>query len=188
MNKYGKIFSAFWLSVILTGISSFTSGPPVVGSFLAFNLMPGPNNSMVNFAIVTILPGGKKDVNFITQTEFVRLASGIMHSDVNPTAENFFSKYEVEECGFSRDSIFKKTYFFCSSLDQVWKLRYKTNPYGGGTDSLGWTGASVPSPGQMNILKQYGAENLDDYIYGENAFKLLHDVQSYAWQSRYRGS
>jgi hypothetical protein len=150
--------------------------------------MPGANNTLVTFVMVRVLPDGRKDVRGISRNEFIRLACGQCHDeDVNPNRENLFAKYEVEECGLYRDSIFKKTSFLCSSLDQLWKLRYQRGPYGG-SDSLGWTGATVPSNGQMGILKQYGAESLDDYIYGENAFKLLHDMQSFAWQSRYKGS
>ena len=160
---------------------------PATGPYLGFNLMPGPNNGMINFVIVSLLPDGRKDAQFITRSEFIRLASGVTASDVNPDKLNLFSKYEVEDCGVYRDSIFKKTRFECSSLDQLWKLRYRKSPYGG-ADSLGWTNSSVPSPGQMSILKEYGATGVDDIIYGEQAFRLLHDMQSYAWQSRYKSN
>jgi hypothetical protein len=149
--------------------------------------MPGANNNLVNFALVVVLPNGQKSIQAISRNDFIRVACSQHPEDGNPLGENLFAKYEIEECGMYKDSIFKKISFVCNSVDQLWKLRYKMGPYGG-SDSLGWTGATVPSSGQMDILRQYGAQSLDDFIYGENAFHLLHDIQSYAWQSRYKGS
>jgi hypothetical protein len=186
MKKLLSICSFILLYAILCS-HSVSQRKVVTGPFLGFNLMPGANNNLVNFALVTVLPNGQKIIRNITRNEFIRLACGQCHDDVNPNGENLFAKYEVEECGLYRDSIFKKASFICSSLDQLWKLRYQREPYGG-ADSLGWTGATIPSNGQMGILKQYGAKSLDDFIYGENAFKLLHDMQSFAWQSRYKSS
>jgi len=182
-----------WLLFFLVpgiGLSSyacFAPGAPTNGSFLGFNLMPGPNNGVVNFAIVTPLPDGRNSIQAITRSDFIRLASGLVRTDVNPKGENLFVKYEVEECGFYRDSVFNKTRLYCNTLDALWKLRYKSGIYGG-SDSLGWTKATVPSMGQMSLLQAYGVNSLDDYFFGENAFRLLHDMQSYAWQSRYQGT
>jgi len=150
--------------------------------------MPGPNSGIINFAIVTPLPNGTQSIQAITRNDFIRLASGLLKSEVNPNGENLFAKYEVEECGFYRDSVFNKTRLFCNTVDQIWKLRYKMGPYGNGPDSLGWTRATVPSMGQMSLLKEYGVNSLGDYFFGEQAFKLLHDMQSFGWQSRYKSS
>jgi hypothetical protein len=188
MKKYSFILIACLAGLLLSSSTSRFTAPVFSGTYLGFNLMPGPNNGMINFALITPLPNGRQDIKYITRNEFVRRACSTISCDGNIAGENLFVKYEVEDCGAYRDSIFKKTSFACSAIDQLWKLRYKMSPYGAGTDSLGWTGATIPSMGQMNILKQYGSNNLDDYIYGENAFKLLHDMQSYAWQSRYKGS
>jgi hypothetical protein len=185
MKKSVSVLLLCFTAFLLCSNTSLHGPTPVVGGpYLGFNLMPGPNSSMVNFAIVRIYPDGHKEADFITRNEFIRMASGC-HGDANPDGINFFSKYEIEDCGIVRDSIFKRTYFVCSPLEQLWKLRYKQGPYAG-PDSLGWTHATVPSASQMNILKSYGANSLDDYICGEQAFKLLHDMQSYAWQSRYK--
>jgi hypothetical protein len=159
-----------------------------MGSYLGFNLMPGPNNSIVNFAIITPLTNGRLDAQYISRLDFMRLASNGIPSDANPEGKNLFTKYQVDECGSYRDSLFRRTTYSCAILDQLWKLRYKLSPYAAGGDSLGWTGGTVPSAGQMHVLEGYGISTLGEYFYGEKAFKLLHDIQSYAWISRYKSS
>jgi hypothetical protein len=188
MKKLASILFLSTLFFLLSAHRPEEISRPVMGSFLGFNLMPGPNSGAVTFVVITPLPNTQPDIRFITRNEFIRLASGIIANEANPQKENFFAKYEVEDCGVYRDSIFKKTSFSCSSVDQVWKLRYKVGPYSNGPDTLGWANSLVPSVGQMSILKSYGISRLDDYCYGENAFHLLHDMQSYAWQSKYKGS
>ncbi|HEV7230951.1 MAG TPA: hypothetical protein VGO45_06470 [Bacteroidia bacterium] len=185
MKRHASLLFLSLFAALLCGHRPLNPPPSLSGSFLGFSLMPGPNNGLVSFAIVTPLPNGQQDCQFISRNDFIRMASGVVHNEVNPTAENLFTKYAVEECGMYRDSVFNRTNFTCGVLDQLWKLRYHQGPYGG-ADSLGWTGATVPSTNQMNTLKGYGITNLDDFFYGENAFKLLHDMQSYAWQSRYK--
>ncbi|MFI5148602.1 MAG: hypothetical protein ACHQRM_02645 [Bacteroidia bacterium] len=186
MKKLVSICSFILLCLLLSSNRPVTPNP-IPGPYLGFNLMPGANSNLVSFGLVRILPDGRKVIKSISRNEFIRLACGQCHEDANPTGENLFAKYEVDECGLYRDSIFKKASFICGSLDLLWKLRYQRAPYGG-SDTIGWTGSTVPSRAQMNILKQYGAENLDDFIYGENAFKLLHDMQSFAWQSKYKSN
>lgn len=189
MKKYISILILCAAFFLFAGGRAVNGSKVTGGSYLGFNLMMGPNSGLVTYAVVTPLLNGQLDSRFISRNEFIRLASGIVASEANPKKENLFAKYEVEDCGVFRDSIFKKTSFSCSSVDQLWKLRYKTGPYLTGPDTLGWASLPlVPSAGQMSILSGYGVSRLDDYFYGENAFRLLHDMQSYAWQSRYKGS
>jgi hypothetical protein len=185
MKRHASLIFLGLFAFLFCGHRPLPRSSSVFGSFLGFSLMPGPNNGLISFAIVTPLLNGQQDCQFISRNDFIRMAGGGIHNEVNPNAENLFSKYAIEECGLYRDSVFKRTSFSCSVLDQIWKLRYHQGPYGG-ADSLGWTGATVPSTNQMNTLRSYGITNLDDFFYGENAFKLLHDMQSYAWQSRYK--
>ena len=188
MKSYLILVFSVLVSTMPAGGDIPDSPSILAGSYLGFNLMPGPNNSVVNFAIVTPLPDGRQDAQFISRLDFIRLAGNKIRSDVNPDGIDFFSKFQIEDCGAYRDSLFRKTSFSCSVIDGLWKLRYKLSPYASGGDSLGWTGGLVPSMGQMNVLQTYGITRLDDYCYGEKAFKLLHDMQSYAWISRYKSS
>ncbi len=175
-------------------------------SYLGFSLQAGANSSPVSFHVVTKFMDPAKPITAfsISKAEFKRVAAGFMESPANPKKENLFQKYRVNECGYFADTVIQGRFYKggiqCSAVDELWRLRYGEYPfYGPGTGSNasvldptiagpGWAQKPLyPSPGQVEFLKPYGIQtNIIDIIYGENAFRLLADMQNSEWVSDYR--
>lgn len=178
----------------------FISGKPLeeipeqkTNYYLGFNLMPSANSGLVNYVIIYAPEGKIQTVTTINKNLFFFHMTGKIQSQANPKNENFFIKYELGGCGIFKDSIFNKTTFNCNLIDDLWKLRYQEYPYalkqGSEFEKNGWAKTPMaPSHGQMQILRKYGITNLDDYFFGENAMRLLRDMQDPAWITVYMGS
>lgn len=188
------------------------SGSPSEGYHdqLGFSLMPGSNSSPVSYHIVRKYDDPARPVEAwsITQNSFLTIAIGWGESTANPNKENLFDKYEVANCGYRPDTVIRRVYYkggiSCNPLSDLWRLYNKewpyysapvkvsadkpsvNNPIGPGP---GWSREkNMPSPGQQEILKSYGAEFWSDMIYGEKAFQLLHDMQDENWVANYKSS
>ncbi|GAB4139456.1 MAG: hypothetical protein Fur0041_14600 [Bacteroidia bacterium] len=169
----------------------------------------GANSSPVSYHIVRKFSDPSKEIQAysISGAEFKRIACGFAPpSSVNPKAENLFAKYGIEDCGYFGDTIIHHVLYKgglrCNVIDEVWRLRYKEWPYhvqskpnqqsvlNPATSGPGWAREELqPSEGQLNILKGYGIQHfVDEIIYGENAFRLLKDIQDDTWVSTYRSS
>ena len=82
----------------------------------------------------------------------------------------------------------------CPVLKDLWRIRYKydvtkkayNGKYGGKAE--GWAGDNYfPSLAQVNFLKaNYGADGINEYIYGEKLFQLLRDIQDTVWINKYK--
>ncbi|MCK4661778.1 MAG: hypothetical protein KAT68_02845 [Bacteroidales bacterium] len=138
--------------------------------YLGFSLLVTANSSPVTYAIIKEMENGKKDVRFISKQTFIRLLKGEQYCKANPDKENLLKKYDIDQ----------------SSIDKLWKLRYAEFPFFG-RDEKGWANKpGLPSDGQFNLLKQYGIYDVRTFCYGENAFKLLKDIQSINWVNLYK--
>lgn len=145
----------------------------------------------MTYAVVYDYEKLPREVTYITRFEFMRLATGQTPSEVNPKQENLFTKNEIRDCGYYNDSIAKRLTYECSVVDNIWKLRYGPFPFR--TKSKpedGWArgAGNFPSDGQLAILYSYGIERLSQLFIGEQAFKLLRDMQNPDWVSAYQGS
>jgi hypothetical protein len=95
------------------------------------------------------------------------------------------------------DVNYKKTDMFSDNgiehteiVTQLWKLRYAIYPFKVQTkDTLGWTqnfeNPYMPNEKQMLILKEYGLNDINGFIWGDNLFRLLKDMESRDWVVRY---
>lgn len=167
---------------------------------LGFSLIPGTSADLITFKKIRIIAGPvpKFDQQNITRNEFLTIALGIVASDANPTKENLFLKHEIKDCFYQLDTVHKNVkYDFamqCPVVDELWKLRWGEYPYlrrnGTADPGKGWAADPLGvSEGQFKILQQYGMViSYSDPIYGDNAFRLLRDMQDPTWQSIYRGS
>jgi len=152
----------------------------------------------------------------INQQSFIKQAMGLEKSDANPNAQNLFVKYNVFDSVKIMSEVlasiqpkpedkklldYKKRTRFNNRIEflaknltaQLWKLRYASYPYSrNSADTLGWTMNSdnefMPTNAQMNILKGYGLQTINGYIYGENLFRLLKDIQNKQWIERYKAA
>lgn len=168
--------------------------------YLGFSLMPGANSTLITYKIIRVIDGPKirYEQQNISRDEFLRIALGLVDSEANPNHENLFVKYEVKDCFYQNDTIVGHIkYDFamqCPAMDDLWRLRWGEFPFqraqGADDPGPGWAHDKLGvSEGQFYILQRYGMVNsYSDPIYGENAFKLLHDMQDASWQSNYRGA
>jgi hypothetical protein len=158
---------------------------------LAFCLMPSASSAPVTFAILTWYDKTSErpdEVRVITRHEFLTIAHGIIPSEANPKQEDLFAKYEVKDCNFEFDPLTKKANFNCSVVDDLWRLRNRNYPFKVPAPPKGSGWGALPdemSWGQLEYLGKYGVRSRNDYFFGENAFKLMKDMQDPDWVSSY---
>jgi hypothetical protein len=76
-----------------------------------------------------------------------------------------------------------------AGIDVVDNSPDKTKPEN--LDFKGWANNEdpkvngAPNKAQMNILKKYGMNEISDFVYGDNAFKLMKDALDPQWQNTY---
>ncbi len=159
-------------------VYTFGDDPGDIEYFFGFNLTPNAMGGMVNFALVKPGDNGKRIIKQITQESFIAQALGKQQSLANPKAINFFKQYQIDNPNI---------------LGDLWRLRYKEYPYfTKDPDILGWSSNDsipfLPTDSQMKMLEKFGLFKLNDYIYGENAFKLLYLMEKPEWIKAYKES
>lgn len=142
-----------------------------------FGLSLQPNfQDLVTYAIIEIseIKGKKVVANrvFLSKRDWLHQIVGIQQSTANPEEKNM-----LKDAGLEGPDI----------LDEVWKLRYSESPFAGGAVEKGWAGKpSIPTEGQMDMLRQFGIKTLNDYFYGENLLKLLKSMTDAGWVADYQ--
>lgn len=155
----------------------------------AVNLQPSVNTQRISCAVVKVYEGKVIDRQYLSPDQFVLQAQGIMSSKANPEGRDLIAEYEIESCVSMLDSIEDVYVVQCNPIDNLWKLRYKSDPdMGIGAGEAGWSNRELaPSDGQLQMLSQYGIRHVTHFAWGENAFQLLKDVANPAWVANYRG-
>ncbi|HLG02197.1 MAG TPA: hypothetical protein VI731_01300 [Bacteroidia bacterium] len=181
---------------------------PAFHDYLGFQLKPGANSSTVTFNLVRHYDDPKRPLTAwnITQAEFMSIASGWNESTVNPDRENLFHKHGIADCGYFPDTVINhrmiKGGVTCNPVKDLWRLIYNEYPFystsaHGSAPSVsapsgpgpGWARfPSHPSDGQEAMLRAYGIQHHTELIYGDNAFRLLRDMQDDSWLGRYKGA
>ncbi|MBP8822353.1 MAG: hypothetical protein KBH07_01760 [Flavobacteriales bacterium] len=127
----------------------------------------------------------------LSRENFIRQVQGRAFSAANPGAEDLFRTYGVVQCTLPPDSAAMGFLTDCSTLDNLWKLRYWEYPLkvqAGQRNATGWSEKPLaPSPRQMEILGHYGLESTNGLIIGEDLFRLLRDMGRPQWVNIYRG-
>jgi hypothetical protein len=147
--------------------------------YFGFNLIPNAMGALYHLALIKPQKNGSYKAKQLTREGFVAQASGLQYSDANPKGIDFFKKYNIEKPVLL--------------IESLWKLRYKEFPYHT-NDKMepGWsTNDSIPflpSPSQMKTLGNFGMFHMRDYIYGENAFRLLQFMSRPEWVKLYKES
>ena len=142
--------------------------------YLGFRILP-TGTGVVRYVVV-YAPGNKiKSMVGISKMDFLNYAYGRIKSKTNPTKINFFTKYGIRDARTTND---------------LWRLRYRSYPYFKETaDTLGWsanlTSQFIPSKKQMDFLKRYGVETINDVFWGENCFRLIKDMENPTWRQNY---
>ena len=212
MKKSGGIFVVLIFAILGWGLLQQSSRVELYyKEYLGFSLMPGANSTAVTFHIVKKWDDPKKPIEAvnISQQEFMRIACGFQESGANPNKENLFAKYGLIDCGFFNDTVIGGRLYDggmrCNTVNDLWRLRWGEWPFyiapprttNNSPNTLdpqgpgpGWARKPLqPSEGQLDILRAYGPEDpMIDVIWGEQAFKLLKDMQDDGWVSTYKGA
>lgn len=210
MKRAYGIFFLFLLSILSFGLLQQSTETSLnCKEYLGFSLMPGANSTAVSFHVVKKWDDPAKPIEAynISQQEFMRIALGLQQSNANPGGKNLFAENGISQCGLFNDTVINhmivKGGMKCNPVDDIWRLRWGQWPFyiavprnvnpntvqnlGPGP---GWAQKPLqPSEGQLEILRGYGVTDpMVDLFWGNNAWKLLKDMQNPDWVSSYRGS
>lgn len=156
----------------------------------ALSLSPSTDGRLFCLFLVKVKNGQVVESRPITRDNFIHQAQGRAFSPANPDADDLFRKYDVKQCTLPPDSAAMGFLTDCSTLDDLWKLRYWEFPVkldNGQQMAKGWSEKPLsPSERQMEILKGYGMRYTTDLVIGTEMFRLLHDMGIREWVVKYR--
>lgn len=165
------------------------AGGPAKYAF-ALSLSPSTDGRLFCLFLVGLRDSAVVESRPLTRESFIRQVQGRTFSHANPDAEDLFRKYDVKACTLPPDSAAMGFLTDCTTLDDLWKLRYWEFPVKTADSqhmAKGWSEKPlVPSPRQMQILAGYGLRYPNGLIIGEQLFRLLRDMGDPAWVNNYR--
>ena len=155
----------------------------------AFGLKISFQSTGVLTSYIAYIDNGRTHTHLkiLTETEFIKIASGHWPSIYNPTRRNYFAEHNYQ-CGVLKDSFTLKDYTYCIPLDSLWKLHFQKNPLDI-TKGNGWSNKPFnPSLSQELFLStNYGVKHIDsEYFLDSNMWKILGDVQKTEWIEKYK--
>ena len=180
---------AFALAAVpLCKASGPTPGPATYA--FGLSLAAGQNGQLFTLFTVTVFEGAVIETRPLTREQFIRQVQGRTFSNANTDAEDLFRKHGVKACTLPEDSAAMGFLTDCSTLDDLWRLRFWEYPLAMGEGSRlgkGWSEKpTIPSERQLLLLSDYGIKYTTDICYGENMFRLLRDMGDPAWVDNYR--
>lgn len=200
MRKYLLI-----LAILISTVQYYYAQPDSTFSFgeveappdhyFGFNFIPSLSGNMTHYGYIKLFPDGSHKITHLDRESFIRQISGEIPSPANPKRKNYFQEYGIQNPGI---------------IDSLWKLRYMYFPYQAKRDTVGWANGmtykttwylpnnqkkdttalnlNLPSSGQMKMLAKFGIQQMSDFIYGDNALRLLKSLENDAWKSAYKDS
>ena len=146
----------------------------------ALSLSPSTDGQLFCLFLVKVKDGEVVESRPLTRENFIRQAQGRAFCTANPDADDLFRKYDVKQCTLPPDSAAMGFLTDCSTLSDLWKLRYWEFPLkvdNGRQMAKGWSEKPLsPSERQMEILNGYGMRYTTDLVIGPQMFRLLHDM------------
>jgi hypothetical protein len=183
----------FLTTILLLGtVPKSIAGQPVTTSWqFALSLGSTTEGQMFSLFVVKVNDQGKVlETRPVSRDNFIRQIQGRTFSQANPDAEDLFRKYGVKQCTLPEDSAAMGFLTDCSTLDDLWKLRFWEYPLklqSGQNERVGWSAKKLtPDERQMMLLGGYGMTYLMDLVIGENMFRLLRDMGDPEWVQNYR--
>lgn len=140
--------------------------------YFGISLVASTSGEMVRYGFVKIHEDGHKEYTWLTKKNFLLQVTGQQPSKANKQQENLLEKYQIK----------------WETFGDLWKLRYSEWPYDDARrQEVGWAGKMfVPSDSQWDFLKEnYNYTALTDFLYGENMWKLLQDIQDPNFGAQY---
>lgn len=183
------LISAFFCCLVATGLGG--SRAPTASFTFGMSLMTGMNNELFTLFIVKEFEGRLIGTEPITRGQFVQQARAEVPSKANPSRINLFRIHDVPDCYLPPDlDDGRHPQPACSVFDLLWKLRFQEYPFRAGEGQhtgLGWAESpNAPSGRQLLLLSDYGIQSLHDLAYGDDLFRLLHDLGDPEWVDNYR--
>ncbi|MFK8044310.1 MAG: hypothetical protein AB8B72_02355 [Crocinitomicaceae bacterium] len=154
----------------------------------AIGLMPGGNNSLLSFAIVTYSGGTYIGTKRLSEQQFMFFALGYWPTRANPNKENLFKKNGIRGVELTYDDFGKVNGYTKGPIFQLWRIKYMSHPARRDLPS-GWSQSPyMPSKSQaIYLYETYGVLNVNTHFFvGEKLFQLLKDVQDPTWVSAYQ--
>jgi hypothetical protein len=135
------------------------------------SLRTGPSSEPCTFGIYALFPDSSSRVYFLKSDIFLAHITAKIKSPANPDSIDFLKLYNIEN----------ETY------KNLWKLKSRVYPFQG-KDEIGWGGPRLyPTPQQFDMLKPYGISNVQDFVVGDDIWKLLQKMQDPLWVNKYQG-
>ncbi len=163
-------------------------------NYYTFGVRIIPNGASVGQFYMIYAPNNKiQDTYPISKDDFIRglIGDKYYRTKANPNKENLLAKNGINSWE-TINNLWKLRYFkypYCVDCDSL-SANYQVDSTGNPPEFMGWTNNSsnpyMPAPGQMDILKNYGLPTINEYIYGDNLFRLLKDMEDNSWISTYR--
>ena len=173
MKKHFLIFCVFLLPFFVFSQEKFGEQEEPHTYFFAVRIITTATG-VGEYFIVYAPNGTIEKVDLITMAEFERQALGQNQSNANLKGENMFEKNGIKQYKIHT---------------WLWKLRFAEYPYFKDEDNIGWTqnfeNTYMPRPEQMEILSGYGINKINDFIWGNNLFRLLKDMENSQWVNAY---
>ncbi|MBL7951863.1 MAG: hypothetical protein JNM62_09095 [Flavobacteriales bacterium] len=173
------------------GFACFLLNPPT-GSAQAryefgFSLNPTAQGELAALFIYTVKDGVVLNNVPMRPTFFVLQASGLMESKANLESVDLFDHYGIKNCGAWTDDGTLRTDLNCTTLQELWKLRYRHGM--GAQPGEGWAAEEFRPSDRQQIILQFYRKPEDEHwqgpYFGEDAFRLLRDMQDPAWVRTY---
>lgn len=152
-----------------------------------FSLTPTAQGELAALFIYTVKDGMVLGNIPMRPNFFVLQASGLMESKANLESVDLFDQYGIPNCGAWTEDGGVRTNLDCMPLQDIWKLRYRNGM--GQQPGRGWAAEEFrPSERQQIILQHYRGAQYEHWhgpYFGEDAFRLLRDMQDPAWVQTY---
>lgn len=129
-------------------------------------------SGFVTYGWIKIHEDGRKEITRLTQATWMRQVTGQQASKANPDTLNFLELHQIK----------------WQTFGDLWKIRYSEYPYEGEKKmEVGWAAKMfAPSDNQWKFLTEnYNYSALSQFLYGDDMWRLLEDMQDPAWQAQY---
>jgi len=160
--------------------------------YFGVGLGTGPHSSLFTCFMVKEYEGKIVAINGLTPDQFIRQAAAMIDSKANPDSIDYFQKFRVSSCLKMKDPDTGQEIRPCDPFSKLWKLRFSKYPLHQREPvdrGDGWAkNETKPSPAQLEILSTYGIQGATGMCYGDNAFRLLRDVNDPIWVQSYRNA
>ena len=186
----GQMLRALLIAVLALPLCVTAQQSPAISWEFALSLSTSTDGQPFCLFLVRMKDGQVTESRPLTRDSFIRQIQGRTFSAANPDADDLFRVHNVAQCTLPPDSAAMGFLTDCSTLDDLWKLRYWEYPIkmeDGRQMAKGWSEKPlIPSPRQMTILNGYGMRFVNDLVTGEQMFRLLRDMGDRKWVVAYR--